>query len=168
MKNFNAVSHNRARPYFQIQHGRGEVRARRGYLNVRSVTENVVDTELICWVLAMEMLQGVWKQHLRPRAVVGYGVKMFLPSSPNYVTRSPGDGWGDMPKNAKKCQKQWTKENIVKRRTEKKSDICFSKDFISPRRVLSLVFSWSDSVSWRSKSVCGEDTDHSMFSRWLP
>ena len=40
----------------------------------------------------MEMLQGVWKQHLRPRAVVGYGVKIFLPSPPNYVTRSPGEG----------------------------------------------------------------------------
>ena len=38
----------------------------------------------------MEMLQGVWKQHLRPRAVAGYGVKIFLPSPPNYVTRSPG------------------------------------------------------------------------------
>ena len=38
----------------------------------------------------MEMLQGVWKQHLRPCAVVGYGVKIFLPSPPNYVTRSPG------------------------------------------------------------------------------
>ena len=38
----------------------------------------------------MKMLQGVWKQHLRPRAVVGYGVKIFLPSPPNYVTRSPG------------------------------------------------------------------------------
>ena len=38
----------------------------------------------------MEMLQGVWKQHLRPRAVVGYGVKIFLPSPQNYVTRSPG------------------------------------------------------------------------------
>ena len=38
----------------------------------------------------MEMLQGVWKPHLRPRAVVGYGVKIFLPSPPNYVTRSPG------------------------------------------------------------------------------
>ena len=37
----------------------------------------------------MEMLQGVWKQHLRPRAVVRYGVKIFLPSPPNYVTRSP-------------------------------------------------------------------------------
>ena len=44
-KNFNAVSHNRARPYFRIQHGRGEVRARRVYLNVHSVTGNVVDTE---------------------------------------------------------------------------------------------------------------------------
>ena len=38
----------------------------------------------------MEMLQGVWKQHQRPRAVVGYGVKIFLPIPPNYVTRSPG------------------------------------------------------------------------------
>ena len=38
----------------------------------------------------MEMLQGVCKQHLGPRAVVGYGVKIFLPSPPNYVTRSPG------------------------------------------------------------------------------
>ena len=42
MKNFNAVSHNRARPYFRIQHG--EVRACRVYLNVHSVTGNVVDT----------------------------------------------------------------------------------------------------------------------------
>ena len=40
----------------------------------------------------MEMLQGVWKQHIRPRAVVGYGVKIFLPSPPNYVTKSPGRG----------------------------------------------------------------------------
>ena len=39
----------------------------------------------------MEMLQGAWKQHLRPRAVAGYGVKIFLPSPPNYVTRSPGE-----------------------------------------------------------------------------
>ena len=38
----------------------------------------------------MAILQGVWKQHLRPRVVVGYGVKIFLPSPPNYVTRSPG------------------------------------------------------------------------------
>ena len=45
MKNFNAVSHNRARPYFRIKHGRGEVRARQVYLNVHSVTGNVVDTE---------------------------------------------------------------------------------------------------------------------------
>ena len=27
---------------------------------------------------------------IRPRAVVGYGVKIFLLSPPNYVTRSPG------------------------------------------------------------------------------
>ena len=29
---------------------------------------------------------------IRPRAVVGYGVKIFHPSPPNYVTRSPGTG----------------------------------------------------------------------------
>ena len=44
-KIFNAVSHNRARPYFRIQHGRGEVRARWVYLNVHSVKGNVVDKE---------------------------------------------------------------------------------------------------------------------------
>ena len=38
----------------------------------------------------MEIVQGVWKQHLRPHALVGYVVKIFLPSPPNYVTRSPG------------------------------------------------------------------------------
>ena len=27
---------------------------------------------------------------IRPRAGVGYGVKIFLPSYPSYVTRSPG------------------------------------------------------------------------------
>ena len=32
------------------------------------------------------MLQGVWKQHLRQRVVVGYSIKIFLPSPPNYVT----------------------------------------------------------------------------------
>ena len=29
---------------------------------------------------------------IRPRAVVGYGIKIFHPSPPNYVTRSPGEG----------------------------------------------------------------------------
>ena len=41
----------------------------------------------------MAILQGVWKQHLRPRAVVGYGVKILLPSPPNYVSRSPGNSY---------------------------------------------------------------------------
>ena len=36
----------------------------------------------------MKILQEIWKQNLRPRAVVGYGVKIFLPSPPNYVIRS--------------------------------------------------------------------------------
>ena len=46
---------------------------------------------MFCLVLAMEILQGVWKQHLGWRTVVGYGVKIFLPRPPNYVTRSPGE-----------------------------------------------------------------------------
>ena len=33
---------------------------------------------MICWVLAMQMLRGVWKQHLRPRAVVGYTALTFF------------------------------------------------------------------------------------------
>ena len=33
---------------------------------------------------------GDWSISIRPRAVVGYGVKIFLPGPPNYVTRSPG------------------------------------------------------------------------------
>ena len=33
----------------------------------------------------MEILRGVWKHPLRTRAVVGYGVKIFHPSPPNYV-----------------------------------------------------------------------------------
>ena len=45
MENFNAVSHNHAQPYLRIQHGRAEVSARPVYLNVHSVTGNVVDTE---------------------------------------------------------------------------------------------------------------------------
>ena len=85
MKNFNAVSHNRARPYFRIQHRKGEARARRVYSNVHPVTGNVVDAE---W--SVEFWRWKWIQHPRPRAVVGYGVKIFLPSPPNYVTRSPG------------------------------------------------------------------------------
>ena len=36
---------------------------------------------------------------IRPRAVVGYGVKIFLPSPPNYVNRSPGYG----------SRRSWTK-----------------------------------------------------------
>ena len=83
MRNFNAVSHNRARPYFRIQHGRGEVRG--SFSNSKCGRLGMISL-----VLAMEMQQGVWKQHLRPRAVVGYGVKIFLPSPPNFVTRSPG------------------------------------------------------------------------------
>ena len=40
----------------------------------------------------MEILQEIWRQNLRARAVMRYNVKIFLPSPPNYVTRSPGEG----------------------------------------------------------------------------
>ena len=30
------------------------------------------------------------KQHLRSRAVVGYGIKIFVPRPLHYITRSPG------------------------------------------------------------------------------
>ena len=43
----------------------------------------------------MEMLQGVWKQHLRPRAVVGYtALKFFFPvlqiTSPDHLVNVAG------------------------------------------------------------------------------
>ena len=37
----------------------------------------------------------------RPRAVVGYGVKIFLPSPLNYVTRSPGEQWSHKIRRSK-------------------------------------------------------------------
>ena len=50
---------------------------------------------------------------IRPHAVVGYGVKIFLPSPPNYVTRSPGgrlsnaNGKAQRHTPAKKRQGDW-------------------------------------------------------------
>ena len=35
----------------------------------------------------MEMLQGVWKQHLRPRAVVGYSVKILFPPARTFIKK---------------------------------------------------------------------------------
>ena len=39
------------------------------------------------------LVSAMLNSKIRPRAVVGYGVKIFLPSPPNYVTRSPGRRW---------------------------------------------------------------------------
>ena len=39
------------------------------------------------------LASAILNSKIRPRAVVGYGVKIFLPSPPNYVNRSPGYGW---------------------------------------------------------------------------
>ena len=36
------------------------------------------------------LASGMLNSKIRPRAVVGYGVKIFHHSPPNYVTRSPG------------------------------------------------------------------------------
>ena len=88
MKKFNAVSHNRALFSNSTCQRRGLSSS--GLLECSFSKRKCGRHGMICWVLAMEMLQGVWKQHLRPRAVVEYGVKSFLPSPPNYVTRSPG------------------------------------------------------------------------------
>ena len=61
----------------------------------------------------MEMLQGVWKQHLRPRAVVGYGAKISLPSPPNYVTRSPGGAYVRCDSVNIQSKEGKGKENII-------------------------------------------------------
>ena len=45
-----------------------------------------IQVDLTSSNLASAMLNS----KIRPRAVVGYGVKIFHPSPPNYVTRSPG------------------------------------------------------------------------------
>ena len=39
--------------------------------------------------LATAMFE-IRKQHLRPRAIVGFGIKIFVPRPLHYVTRSPG------------------------------------------------------------------------------
>ena len=39
---------------------------------------------------SINLASAVLNSKIRPRKVVGYGVKIFLPSPPNYVTRSPG------------------------------------------------------------------------------
>ena len=48
----------------------------------------------------MEILQGVWKQHLRPRAVVGYGIKIFSPvlqiTSPDHLAIALKDNWSEL------------------------------------------------------------------------
>ena len=38
------------------------------------------------------LVSAMLNSKIRPRAVVGYGVKIFHPSPPNYVTKSPGEG----------------------------------------------------------------------------
>ena len=72
MKNFNAVSHNYARPYFRIQHGRGDVRACRVYLNVHSVTGNVVDRDDL---LSFDDGNAAGNLETTPKAARGCGIR---------------------------------------------------------------------------------------------
>ena len=73
MKNFNAVSHNRARPYFRIPHGRGEVGACRVYLNVHSITGNMVETESS--LLSFRDGNAAGSLETPPKAVRGCGIR---------------------------------------------------------------------------------------------
>ena len=84
VKNFNAVSHNRARPYFRIQHNRGEVRARRVYLNVHSVTGNVVDTE---WSVRFGDGNAAGSLETTPKAARGCGIRRSNYSSQSFKLR---------------------------------------------------------------------------------
>ena len=83
-KNFNAVSHNRARPQvlfpnsLQHFHRQNSTDQQIQWMNIQ------VDSTSSNLASAMLNLK------IRLRAVVGYDVKIFHPSPPNYVTRSPG------------------------------------------------------------------------------
>ena len=89
VKNFNAVSHNRARPYFRIQHGRGEVRARRVYLNVHSVTGNVVDTEWSVEFWRWKYCREFWNNTYGRVRLWDTALKFFFPvlqiTSPDHL-----------------------------------------------------------------------------------
>ena len=65
-------------------------------MNVHSVTGNLVDTE---WSVEFGRWKCCREFGNKPRAVVGYGVKIFHPSPPNYVNRSPGGGVHAFSKN---------------------------------------------------------------------
>ena len=67
-----AVSHNRTRRYFRIQHGRGEVRSRRVYLHVNSVARNVVDTNDL---LSFGYGNTVGSLETTPKAARGCGIR---------------------------------------------------------------------------------------------
>ena len=61
---------------------------------------------------------------IRPRAVVGYGVKIFQPSPPNYVTRSPGRNDEDKRRNILLSEKKTQVVQIVNssRQHQRKED----------------------------------------------
>ena len=76
--------------YFRIQRGRGEVRSRRFYLNVHSVTGNVGDTNDLLSFGDGNTAGNLETTLKAARGFVGYGGKIFLLSPSNYVTRSRG------------------------------------------------------------------------------
>ena len=51
---------------------------------------------------------------IRPREVVGYVVKIFHPSPPNYVSRSPGSVYIVKNFNLEKCHEGHKNELVLK------------------------------------------------------
>ena len=50
---------------------------------------------------------------IRPRAVVGYGIKIFHPSPPNNITRSPGSYWCLFMSKGRKKKRQIDKVALL-------------------------------------------------------
>ena len=84
-KNFNAVSHNRARPYWCCFQTPCSISIAKTQQIISCYWKNI-QVDPTSSNLASAMLNS----KIRPRAVVRYSVKIFHPSPPNYVTRSPG------------------------------------------------------------------------------
>ena len=61
-----------------------------------------IQVDLTSSNLASAMLNS----KIRPRAVVGLGVKIFHPGPPNYVTRSPGSGHNLKSQHGQKNRKK--------------------------------------------------------------
>ena len=82
-KYFHAVSHNRARPSVLFPN------SLQYFYRQNSTDHSCYWMNIQVDPTRSNLASAILNSKIRPRAVVGYGVKMFLPSPPNYVTRSP-------------------------------------------------------------------------------